>query len=167
MWGGYKMQKRMLVWAVALLAVWATLAKAQVTTGTINGTVTDPSGAVLPGAKIEITSDATGAMRMATTDASGHYSVPQLAIGSYKVSATLEGFQTDVHPGVQVAVGGTATVDMKLQVGAVTQTVEVTGEAPLIQTQESQVSNVVQDQQLRELPLNGRDMSQLILLHPG
>ena len=153
--------------AIVLVASYTTLSKAQVTTGAVSGTVSDSSGAVLPGAKIEISNEGTGAVRTVTTDSTGHYLAPSLPVGSYRVSAGLEGFQTEVRKGITLTVGSQAVVDMKLQVGAVTQSVEVTGQAPLVQTQESTVSYLVSDQTMRDLPLNGRDMSQLILLNPG
>ncbi|HWP85470.1 MAG TPA: carboxypeptidase regulatory-like domain-containing protein, partial [Terriglobia bacterium] len=153
--------------AVALVLVWTAAAAAQVTTGTIHGTVNDATGAVLPGVKLEIVNEATGAVRITSSDAGGRYSAPLLPVGSYKVTASIEGFQTEVRSGVVLRVGQDAVVDMRLQVGQVTQTVEVTGEAPLVQTTESTVSYVVEESVIRELPLNGRDLSQLILLNPG
>ncbi|HWP85212.1 MAG TPA: TonB-dependent receptor, partial [Terriglobia bacterium] len=152
---------------VVLLAAWFTAGSAQVTTGTISGTVTDSTGAVLPGARIEILNEGTGAVRVVTTDSRGHYLAPSLAVGTYRVAASLEGFQTEVRTGVVLTVGREAVLDIHLQVGQVSQSVEVTGEAPLVQTTESTVSYIVEDRTMRELPLNGRDMTQLILLNPG
>jgi outer membrane receptor protein involved in Fe transport len=161
------MRKYRILLAIVVVAMWAAISRAQVTTGTVSGTVSDPSGAVLPGAKIEITNEGTGAVRSVVADSTGHYLAPTLPVGSYRVSASLEGFQTEVRTGITLTVGSQVVMDMKLQVGAVTQSVEVTGEAPLVQTQESTVSYLVSDQTMRDLPLNGRDMSQLILLNPG
>jgi outer membrane receptor protein involved in Fe transport len=160
-------RKSLRVLVLIALAGWSTMVPAQVTTGTILGTVADSSGAVLPGAKIEIMSEGTGAIRTVTSDATGHYIVPTLPVGNYRASASMQGFQTEVRSGISLNIGAQITIDMKLQVGAVTQSVEVTGEAPLVQTQESTVSYLVSGDTLRDLPLNGRDMSQLILLNPG
>ena len=156
---------RTVLLAISLLA--AVVARGQVTTGTISGIVADSSGAVLPGAKVTILHEETGITRAAVADAAGRYGVPSLAVGSYKVTAGMDGFQTEVRSGIVLTIGREAVVNFALAVGAVSQTVEVTGEAPLVQTTESAVSFTVQDQQLRELPLNGRDLSQLILLNPG
>jgi carboxypeptidase family protein len=153
--------------ALAVVAAWGAVATAQVTTGTISGTVTDPSGAVLPNVKMEMTNSGTGAVRTAETGANGHYSIQLLPVGNYKITGSLEGFQTEVRSGIELTVGREAIVDMRLQVGAVSERVEVTGEAPLVQTTEATVSYLVADQTMRDLPLNGRDMSQLILLNPG
>ena len=152
--------------AVAML-LCATVSQAQVTTGTIAGTVSDSSGAVLPGAKIEILNEGTGAVRTVTTAADGHYSAPSLPVGNYKLTVGMAGFQTEVRSGIVLAVGQQAVLDIKMQVGAVTQTLEVTGVAPLVETTESTVSYMVSGENLRDLPLNGRDMSQLILIAPG
>ena len=153
----------LLVWT----ALWVGTAKSQVTTGTISGTVKDSTGAVLPGVQVVILNEDTGLSRTVSSDARGHYAAPQLSLGNYRVSASLEGFQTEVHSGIVLTVGREAVVDIPMTVGAVTQTVEVTGEAPLVQTTESSVGYLVADKSIRELPLNGRDVTQLILLNPG
>ena len=141
--------------------------RAQVTTGTISGTVSDSSGAVLPGVKITILNEGTGAARNVVTDSAGRYSAPSLGLGSYRLTAGLEGFQTEVRSGIVLTVGREATVNLQLTVGAVTQTMEVTAEAPLVEATESTVGYLVSDRTIRDLPLNGRDLTQLILLQPG
>ena len=155
----------------ALVMVWTVVCVfsgySQVTTGTISGTVKDSTGAVLPGVQVVILNADTGLSRTVSSDARGHYAAPQLSLGNYRVSASLEGFQTEVHSGIVLTVGREAVVDIPMTVGAVTQTVEVTGEAPLVQTTESTVGYLVADKSIRELPLNGRDVTQLILLNPG
>ena len=142
-------------------------AMAQVVTGTISGTVTDSTGAVLPGAKVVIQNEDTGISRTVTTDNAGRYSAPSLSLGGYRVTVTLEGFQSGVRSGILLTVGRDAVVNLELSVGAVSQQVEVKEEAPLVQTTESAVSYLVDDRAIRELPLNGRDISQLLLLNPG
>lgn len=140
---------------------------AQVTTATISGTVADSSGAVLPGARITVLHEETGISRAAVADASGRFGVPSLAVGSYKVTASMNGFQTEVRSGIVLTIAREAVVNFALAVGAISQTVEVTGEAPLVQTTESTVGYLIQDQTIRDLPLNGRDLTELILLNPG
>ena len=143
------------------------LAMAQVTTGTISGTVKDGSGAVLPGTKVLLLNQETGISRTVQTDTSGHYSAPSLGLGNYQVTASLEGFNTEVRRGIALTVGREAVVDMVLSVGAVTQTVEVTGEAPLVESTTSSLGSLVDDRTIRDLPLNGRSYDQLALLQPG
>jgi outer membrane receptor protein involved in Fe transport len=150
-----------------LFALFVTVSRAQVTTATISGTVSDSSGAVLPNAKVEIVNEGTGASRIVMAGPDGHYTAPSLPVGNYRLTVTADGFQTDVRSGVVLTVGQQAVVDLKMSVGAVSESVQVTGEAPLVETTESTVSYLVSDKTMRDLPLNGRDMSQLILLNPG
>ncbi|MBI4442477.1 MAG: TonB-dependent receptor [Acidobacteria bacterium] len=152
---------------VVVVCSWLWSGHAQVTTGTISGTVKDSTDAVLPGAKVVVLNEETGASRTAVTDATGHYLAPSINPGKYKVTASLEGFQTEVRSGIVLTIGRQAVVDFQLQVGAVTQTVEVTGEAPLVETTQSSVSTLVDSTTITELPLNGRSLSDLVLLQPG
>jgi len=140
---------------------------AQVTTGSISGTVTDSTGAVVSGTVLDIKNVDTGISRDVTADGSGHYSVQQLALGKYEITAKADGFQTLTRSGITLTIGRDATVDISLQVGTVTQEVTIQGEAPLVETTNAAVSYLVNDRTMRDLPLNGRDMSQLILLNPG
>ena len=140
---------------------------AQVTTGTISGTVKDSTGAVIPGAKVVLLNEETGLSRTVQTDTGGRYSAPSLNPGSYRVTASQEGFQTEVRSGIALSVGREAVVDLTLPVGAVTQTVEVTGEAPLVESTTANLGSLVDDRTIRELPLNGRSYDQLALLQPG
>src|SRR5579864_5033218 len=140
---------------------------AQVTTGTISGAVKDSTGAVLPGATVVILNEETGISRTVQTDASGRYSAPGLSLGNYRVTATHEGFQTEVRSGFVLTVGREAVVDLSLTVGAVTQTVEVTGEAPLVESTSASLGSLVDDRTIRALPLNGRSYDQLATLQPG
>ncbi|MBI2817180.1 MAG: TonB-dependent receptor [Acidobacteria bacterium] len=154
---------RLMVAALSLsLCVYA-----QVTTGTISGAVHDSSGGAIPSAQVVILNESTGISRTLQADAAGRYSAPSLNPGRYRVSASLQGFQTGLRSGIQLTVGREAIVDFELQVGQVTERIEVTGEAPLVQTTGSAVSYLVDDRTIRELPLNGRDITQLILLNPG
>jgi len=139
----------------------------QVTTGSISGTIKDSTGAVLPGVQVVILNEDTGLSRTVLSDETGRYSAPQLSLGNYRVTASLDGFQTEARRGLVLTLGREAVVDMQLTVGAVSQTVEVTGEAPLVQTKDATVGYLVQDSTIRDLPLNGRDLQQLILLNPS
>jgi carboxypeptidase family protein/TonB-dependent receptor-like protein len=143
------------------------ITKAQVTTGTISGTVKDSSGAVLPGAKVVVLNEETGISRTVAADAAGRYSAMSLSLGNYRVTGTLEGFQTEVRIGILLTVGREAVVDLSLAVGAVTQTVEVKGEAPLVESTTASLGSLVDDRTIRALPLNGRSYDQLALLQPG
>ena len=142
--------------------VWA-----QVTTGTISGTVKDSSGAVLPGVQVVLLNEDTGISRTVQSDAAGRYSAGSLSLGNYRVTATLAGFQTQVRSGIVLTVAREAVVDLELAVGAVTQTVEVAGEAPVIETTNATFSGLVNAEQIRELPLNGRSYADLATLSPG
>ena len=160
---GQRILTQALVWVMFL----GTMALAQVTTGTISGTVGDSTGAVIPGASITVRNVETGITREATTDAAGRYRIPQLGLGSYEITAGSAGFQTGVRSGVTLTVGREATVDFTLQVGAVAERITVTGEAPLIETTNSTVSNLVDERTMRDLPLNGRSFADLTSIQPG
>ena len=154
--------------AVAFLAaVLAIQSAGQTTTGTILGIVADETGARVPRVAVTITTLDTGIVRTAVTDEAGRYRAPNLALGQYEVKAELAGFKTAVRRGIQLSVGSEAVVDLTLTVGAVAEQVEVTGEAPLVETTNATVSGVVSDQQVRDLPLNGRSFENLIFLQSG
>lgn len=142
--------------------VWA-----QAQTATITGTATDPSGAALAGAKVTITNTGTNVSQTTTTDAQGRYSVPDLNVGTYDVQATQSGFQTVQQKGVTLTVGSTVVVNLSLPVGQVSQTVSVEANAAQVETQTSQVANLVAPAQVADLPLNGRNIEQLLTLTPG
>ena len=146
------------------LLICGQLVLAQISTGTISGTVKDTTGAVVPGAKVEILNDDTGISRAAEVDGAGHYTAPSLALGPYRVTATMSGFQTEVRSGIVLTVGREAVVNFALSVGAVNQTVQVNAEAPLVETTSNAVSGLVGQQAIQELPLNGRSFDQLISL---
>jgi len=145
----------------------ATLATAQTVGASLQGVITDASGAALPNAQIIVLNVSTGATRELSTDAAGRYRVPILPPGDYEVHVTAAGFQTMVRRGIQLAVGQTAVVDLALDVGRVEAAVTVTAEAPRINLATGAVSGLVDDRQIRDLPLNGRSFQQLALLQPG
>ena len=152
---------------LSLILLSASVALAQLTTGTISGTVMDASGAAVPGAAIVITNVNTGITRNTTSGPAGRYEAPNLPIGQYEVRASLTGFQTSIRAGIELTVGRNAVVDHALQVGEVTQQVTVTGEAPLVETSSATVSQLVDAQRVEDLPLNNRDLTQLSFLQPG
>jgi hypothetical protein len=142
--------------------VWA-----QAETATITGTVTDTSNAALVGAKVKATNVATNVGQATVTDSQGRYSIPALPVGTYSVEATQPGFQTVVQSGITLSVGATVVVNLSLPVGEVSQTVSVESQVSQVQTQTSSVSTLISPQQMRQLPLNGRNFEQLLSLAPG
>jgi hypothetical protein len=142
-------------------------AGAQDTTGTILGTITDASGAVLPGVTVTVKNVDTSQARTIVSDAAGRYRMPLLQSGRYEVTVQLSGFQTMVRSGITVTVGQQAVVDAKLSLGNVSESITVEGAAPLVETTTATISTVVTEQQLGSMPLNGRDVTQLVLLQPG
>lgn len=157
---------RELMPALWLLTVYS-VSFGQVSTGAISGTVSDSTGAVLPGVKVVVLNEDTGISRTVQTDASGRYVAPSLTLGRYRVTATLQGFQTEARNGVVLTVGREAVVNLQLTVGSMVQSVEVTGEAPLVESTSSAMGGLVDDRTMRELPLNGRSYDQLALLQAG
>ena len=142
-------------------------AYAQVAGASITGTVTDSSGAIIPNAQVSITDVATGVVRNVSTDAAGLYSAPNLLPGTYEVRVTATGFSTAVQKGITLRVGTQQSLPITLQVGQVSQTVEVTTEAPTVELTSSTLSAQVTGATVRELPLNGRSWTDLANLQPG
>src|SRR5215467_12549307 len=140
---------------------------AQVTGATLSGTVTDSSGAVIPGVMVSIKNRATGVARNLTTDEVGFYSAPNLLAGDYDVTASAPGFSTVVQSNIALAVGAQQQLNISLKVGEAAQVVEVTAAAPLVQVTSSTISAQVEATTVRELPLNGRDWASLATLSPG
>ncbi|HTR38877.1 MAG TPA: TonB-dependent receptor [Bryobacteraceae bacterium] len=157
----------LLFWSVVLLASLMLPSRVQAQTASVSGTVTDSSGAAVPGASIELRNTATGATRTVVTDNQGRYSVPELNIGTYELRGSKTGFETTVRSGITLTVGSAPVVDIQLPVGQATQTVTVSAEASQVETTNAAVSSLVNQTQMRELPLNGRNFEQLILLAPG
>ncbi len=153
--------------ALLFLAVAANPIEAQVETATISGTVTDSSGAALPGATIQAKNVGTDATQSTVADAVGRYRIPDLPIGNYQLQATTSGFQTVLHKGITLTVGANLVVDFSLPVGQISQTVNVEGEVSRVETQTATVSSLVTPTQMSQLPLNGRNFEQLLSLAPG
>jgi hypothetical protein len=150
-----------------LAALLALPAAAQVTTGTIVGTVQDQQGASVPGATVTITNIGKGTSSSHTTDGAGSYMAPFLIPGSYDVAVELTGFRRWVHKGVVLQVNQRARVDATLDVGGLTETTEVIGLAPLTRTDSAEMGEVIEERAVRELPLNGRNFATLVYLAPG
>jgi len=140
---------------------------AQGTAATILGTITDTTGAVVPGAAIRVTNSGTGQTQSIQSDAQGRYTVPDLGVGGYEVQASKDGFSTVIHKGITVTVGSQNVVDFSLPVGQTQQTVTVEGAVTQVETTNSTVGSLVNQSQMRELPFNGRNFEQLIQLAPG
>jgi outer membrane receptor protein involved in Fe transport len=133
----------------------------------ISGRVTDASGAAVPGALVSVKNTATSATQSVSSDDQGRYAVPDLPIGSYDITATKAGFQKALRSGLTLNVGSAPVIDFQMMVGQATETVSVSAEAAQVETTTSAVSSLVNQTQMRELPLNGRNFEQLILLAPG
>jgi hypothetical protein len=133
----------------------------------ISGTVEDASGGMVNGATITVKSLETGAVRTATTNAAGAFSVVALPLGPQEVKAEKQGFKAEMRTGINLQVGQDAVVNFQLQIGDVVQQVTVSGEAPVVNTTTSTVSGMVGEQEVKDLPLNGRSFDNLITLNPG
>jgi hypothetical protein len=140
---------------------------AQRTTATISGSLTDPSGSAVPDAAVRATNAGTGVSQTARSDSQGRYQIAELPVGEYGVQVEKAGFQTVLHRGIVLTVGAEAVVDFALPVGQSTQTVTVEAEVSTVNTTTAQLSTLIEQTQLRELPLNGRNIEQLVLLAPG
>ena len=139
----------------------------QTTTASISGEVRDASGAVISAAALTITNVETGLVRTTASDATGRYRVQNLAVGSYQVEATFSGFKSVTRRGITLTVGQAAVVDVLMEVGAVTERVEVTAEAPLVDTSTAVLGGLVSQQAIQDLPLNGRSFLELATLQAG
>jgi hypothetical protein len=152
--------------AVELLTAWGAVSSAQTTAG-LNGSITDATGAVVPSARVTVTNAETGLQREAASDAAGLYDVRLLQPGTYDIAVQKQGFRQLTREGVRLEVNQVARIDFALQVGAVTETVEVKGAAPLLESSNSSVGQVIETKAVSDLPLNGRNFAQLAILSPG
>jgi len=139
----------------------------QVSGATLSGTVSDTSGANLPQAQISVTNTATGVSTSTPSNSDGFYSVPNLLPGSYEVKASAPGFSTAVRTGITLTVGAQQVLNLTLTVGQMTQTVQVTTEAPTVELASSTIGGVLGSTTVVELPLNGRSWTDLATLQPG
>ena len=140
---------------------------AQGFTGTISGTVKDESGAVLQGATVTAKHTETGLTRAAVTEASGNYCIPSLPVGAYEITAELAAFKVELLRGIDLSVPHEAVVNVTLQGDNVEQRVTVTGEPPLVNTTLASTSGLINEQQIKDMPLNGRSFDQLLTLNAG
>jgi outer membrane receptor protein involved in Fe transport len=136
-------------------------------TGSIGGTITDAAGGVVPNATVTVRSQATGEEHQTATDASGIYLVPALPVGNYRVEVKAQGMQSTAATGVQLSVGTSLRQDFALKVAATSETVEVSGAAPLIDSSSTTLGSVVDQHTVQEIPLNGRHFIDLSYLTPG
>src|SRR4051795_13568093 len=151
-----------------LLLLISTSLLAQTFRGTILGTVTDPQGAVVAGAKVTVHNVNTGLERTTETSADGSYSVPELPLGTYTVTIGQTGFQTSVTTGVTVDVATERRIDAALKTGQVEQRVEVSGEElAQVETTSAVIGGTLTSETIAKLPVNGRDYTKLIYLNPG
>jgi hypothetical protein len=134
---------------------------------TIVGTITDPSGASVPNVKVTLTNTETGLSRTATTSDSGQYVFPELKIGHYEAKAEAAGFKTAEQKGIVLQVGDRSRIDFQMQIGGAQETVTVEANAVRVQTDSGEQSNVITDQQMSQLSVNGRSIYQLAMLTPG
>src|SRR5688572_13980753 len=146
-----------------LCLLWATSAWAQAT-AELNGRVTDESNAVLPGVSMTATQTDTGFTRSVVTDGTGTYSMPNLAPGPYRLEVSLQGFRTYVQTGIVLQVGAAPTINVSLAVGNLEETVSVEAAAPLVDVRSAGISSVVENERIVELPLQGRQVTDLIVL---
>jgi len=140
---------------------------AQGATASISGTILDSSGAAIPAAALEIRNTGTGEKRNVNSDSQGRFVFPELAIGDYELQASKMGFQTVIRKGITLDVGRAPVIDFQLPIGRAEQTVNVETTISQVETTTSAVSSLVNQTQMRELPLNGRNFEQLVLLAPG
>ncbi len=152
---------------VFLASIFASCAFAQTFRGSIQGTVTDPSGAAVVGAKVKIFSPGTGLSRTVTTNEQGEYQTSELPLGTYSVTIEKEGFRTTTLNQIPVSVGSPARADAKLATGQVKELVEVNADVPLVETSSNTTGGTIEATEAAELPLNGRDFTKLLELVPG
>jgi hypothetical protein len=136
-------------------------------TSAIEGTVVDPSGAVVPGATVTIVNEQTGTTNTAQSTAAGYYRFPSLPAGLYTVKVELQGFKTTTQPHVRLAAVEVKTINVRLELGSAAEEITVTAAAPLIETAQGRVSGLIEENQIKDLPLIGRNFFNLVVLTPG
>jgi Carboxypeptidase regulatory-like domain len=159
--------KRAVLGLIVAACLLPAVVAAQAVTGTILGLITDSTGAVMPGATVTLTNTGTGLLRVVTTDNNGEFTAPSLPTGTYSVKAELSGFKTVTRPDIPLGVDQRVRIDVKLEIGAVEESVTVTGTSPLVQTSSSELGTTVSEEQIKTLPLNGRNFVNLTRTVPG
>ena len=158
---------RQLCFLSLMCILFSSVALAQVTNATLNGIVSDPGGAAIPGAQVQVQNIGTNLRQATETNDSGLYSVSQLPSGQYRITVQKTGFRKSVQTGIVLTVGQVATLNISMEVGDVKETVTVTANAELINVTTADLSSVINEASVEELPLNGRDPSSLVLLTTG
>jgi len=158
--------KKLLFIAILTFLAGAQSGWAQVT-GVLSGRVVDATDAGIPGATVTVKTLETGAARSATTDESGAYRIVAIPVGPQEVRAEKTGFKAAVRLGINLAVAQEAVADLKLEVGAVAEVITVIAETPLVNTTTASISGLVNERQIKDLPLNGRSFDNLLTLNPG
>jgi len=158
---------RLLVMLLSVAGLMSTAALAQQAVATVNGIVNDPSGAAIANAEVSLTNVNTGVVRKTTTNTNGIYAFPSVVPGPYSMQASATGFSTVSQPAVTLQVGQTATFDFQLTVGATSSTVTVNAAAPALEFSTSELGTVVTPKQMNDLPLNGRNFTELLTITPG
>ena len=157
----------LVVAVTVLLAPQAGWAQGSVSTGQINGTAIDSDGGGMPGTTIVATNVDTGFSRTAITDTTGFYRLDLLPSGVYDVKAALDGFRTEIQRGVRVSLGSAVRIEYVLAESSIAEEIVVTAEAPVIETTNPSVAATVGDEQIQNLPLQGRDFTDFAILTPG
>src|SRR5262245_9430247 len=152
---------------VACLLLHCSPLTGQVNTATPLGSITDPSGSGVPGCTVTVTNAGTQASQMATTDAGGSYIFERLPVGNYMLLVKSQGFKQSERKDIHLDATQRVKIDVAMEVGMVTESVTVTGGTPLVSTQNTELGVVIGEDQVRNLPLNGRNFAQLIALEPG
>ena len=154
--------------SLLVLTLLASAIQAQlVATGRVHGIVTDQAGAVLPGARVTVTEIQTNQSRSTVSNESGEFSFPILPVGEYRVETELTGFQKNITNNIKLTVKQTINLELALQVGEVSQTIEVTGATSLLESSVPTLKSVIDQKKIQELPLEGRNVLKLMLLVPG
>ena len=162
-----KMVLRLSLLPLALVCFCSIAMTQELTTGSMVGVVKEESGAIVSGASVTVINRATGAQRSATSGETGEFSIPGLAPALYNVKVEKQGFRAYLVEGLELKINQVARLEVRLQVGAITEAVTVTGGAALLETDTSAVGQVIDSQRVRELPLNGRNLTQLAALSAG
>ena len=161
------MKRLVLILLVGVCCLLPQFVAAQAVTGTILGTVTDGTGAFLPGATVTLTHTDTGLVRTVHSNNEGEFTAPSLPTGKYSLVAELQGFKTVTIPDIQLGVDQRLRMQVHLEVGAVSETITVVGSSPLVQTSSSELGTTVEEEQIKQLPLNGRNFVSLTRTVPG
>jgi hypothetical protein len=157
----------MLFLSFFVLVLWTTTAFGQYTTARLSGTVQDNSGAAVPGATVTVEQVGTGYKQQVKSGEAGEYLFPSLPVGDYQLTVEMTGFNTYLQKGIALQVGQAATQQLKLAVGTVTQQVTVQGDTNQVTTDDSAISQVIDEKSMESMPLNGREAQQLVFLVPG